>query len=199
MFTQTLILNSQYKPYNILDWKDAVTKMFSGSIEVLVQYDEVIGRIDRQTLSTFPKLKRALRQVIGSDVESLEIKVPAVAVIRRKLSNYKTGVKFSKTNVYTRDNFCCQYCGAKLPQTKLNYDHVIPRSQGGQTVWDNIVASCYTCNGKKANKTPDEANMPLLSVPTRPMVLPIAAGIFHYDRAKAPDEWMPFLDAVSAA
>ena len=86
MFTTTLILNQQYRPHEIVDWKDAVTRMFKGTVEVLVQYDEVIAHIDRQTLHTFPELKRALRQVIGTDAESLEIKVPAVTVLRRKLA-----------------------------------------------------------------------------------------------------------------
>lgn len=194
MYTQTLILNSKYQPHNVVDWKDAVTKMFSGSIEVLVQYDEVLAHLDRQTFNTFPKLKRALRQVIGTDVESMEIKVPAVAVIRRKLGDFKTGVKFSRTNVCLRDDFRCQYCNTRLPMTKLNYDHVIPRAQGGQTTWSNIVASCYACNTKKADNTPDQAGMPLLSVPTRPQMLPMTG--FQFDRSKAPEEWLPFLNVA---
>lgn len=110
MFTQTLILNQSYRPHEIVDWKDAVTRMFSGKIEVIVQYDEVLASIGRRTLDTFPDLKRALRQVIGTDAEYLEIKVPAVAVLRRKVGATKSGIKFSKINVCLRDDFSCQYC-----------------------------------------------------------------------------------------
>lgn len=188
---QTLILNQHYRPHEVTDWKDAVTRMFSHKIEVLVQYDEVIGCIDRQTLSTFPELKRALRQVIGTDAERIDIKVPAVAVIRRKLSHTKSGVKFSKINVCLRDDFRCQYCGEKLPMSQLNYDHVQPRSKGGKTVWENIVMSCYPCNDKKGNNLVHEVGMKLLSVPTKPKVLPMNEPFI--DVKRAPEEWKPYL------
>ena len=195
MFTTTLILNQQYRPHEIVDWKDAVTRMFKGTVEVLVQYDEVIAHIDRQTLHTFPELKRALRQVIGTDAESLEIKVPAVTVLRRKLASTKSGVKFSKINVCLRDDFKCQYCRTKLPMSLLNYDHVIPRAQGGKTTWENIVASCYPCNDKKAGRTPEQAGMTLLSVPVKPAVLPMNEP--YIDLRRAPPEWEPFVKKVA--
>ena len=191
MFTQTLILNTFYRPHDVVDWKEAATRMFNGKVEVLVQYDEVIGRIDRHTLQTFPKLKFALRQVLGTDAESLEIKVPAVAVIRRKLGPMKSGVKFSKINVCLRDNFTCQYCGTKLPMSQLNYEHVLPRSKGGKTIWENIVMACYPCNDKKSNKTPAEAGMLLLSVPVKPRVLPMNEPLI--DLKRAPLEWLPYV------
>ena len=197
MFTRTLILNQTYRPHEVVDWKDAVTRMFKGTIEVLVQYDEILAHLDRQTLHTFPDLKRALRQVIGTDAESLNIKVPAVAVLRRKVSNVKGGVKFSKINVCLRDDFRCQYCGTQLPMSKLNYDHVLPRSKGGDTVWENIVMACYTCNGKKKNLTPAEAGMKLLSVPMQPKVLPMNEPLI--DVAQAPAEWEPFIKGTRAA
>jgi 5-methylcytosine-specific restriction endonuclease McrA len=195
VFTTTLILNQQYRPHEIVDWKDAVTRMFKGTVEVLVQYDEVIAHIDRQTLHTFPELKRALRQVIGTDAESLEIKVPAVTVLRRKLASTKSGVKFSKINVCLRDDFKCQYCRTKLPMSLLNYDHVIPRAQGGKTTWENIVASCYPCNDKKAGRTPEQAGMTLLSVPVKPAVLPMNEP--YIDLRRAPPEWEPFVKKVA--
>jgi 5-methylcytosine-specific restriction endonuclease McrA len=193
VFTQTLVLNQHYRPHEVVDWKDAVTRMFKGTVEVLVQYDEVIAHIDRQTLHTFPDLKRALRQVIQTDVESLEIKVPAVAVLRRKLARMKSGVKFSKINVCLRDDFRCQYCNSKLPMSMLNYDHVIPRSQGGKTVWDNIVMACYPCNDKKGGRTPEQAGMTLLSVPVKPSVLPMNEP--YIDVRRAPPEWASFIAA----
>lgn len=191
MYTSTLILNQQYRPHNIVDWKDAVTDMFRGAVEVLVQYDEVLAHIDRQTLGTFPELRKALRQVIGTDAEELTIKVPAVVVLRRKVSAHKSGVKFSKINICLRDDFTCQYCGTKLPMSKLNYDHVIPRSKGGKTEWTNITISCYPCNDRKGNKTPEEAGMPLLSVPVKPKVLPMNEPFI--DHRRAPPEWEPFI------
>jgi len=190
---RTLVLNQAWKPHDIITWQDAVAAMFKGSIEVLAQYDEVLAVIGRQTLSSFPELRRALRQVVGTDTESLTIKAPAVAVLRRPVSMTKSGVKFSKINVALRDGFRCCYCGEKLPLSQLNYDHVLPRSQGGKTVWENIVMACYPCNSRKDNRTPEQAGMELLRVPVRPAILPMHSP--HIDLEKAPDEWRPFLQA----
>lgn len=188
---RTLILNNNYRPHESVDWKDAVTSMFGGKIEVLVQYDEVLTTIGRNHLKTFPELRAALRQVIGTDTDSITIHVPAVAVLRRSVAKTKSGVKFSKLNVATRDNFCCQYCGDRLPLSRLNYDHVVPRVRGGKTVWDNIVMSCYPCNGKKAGRTPEQAGMKLLSVPRKPRELPMVGPLI--EPRDAPTEWLPFL------
>jgi len=195
VFTQTLILTNHYRAHEVVGWQDAVTRMFSAKIEVLAQYDEILAVVGRETLRSFPDLKRALRQVIGTDAETLTIKVPAVAVLRRSIGSTKSGIKFSKINVCQRDNFTCQYCGHRLPMSHLNYDHVTPRSQGGQTVWDNIVTACYTCNSKKANRTPEQAGMKLLAVPMKPRVLPMTPPIINV--TTAPVEWRPYLEAAA--
>lgn len=196
-FARTLVLNSFYRPHEIVDWKDAVTRMFKGTIEVLAQYDEICGVLDKQMLATFPELKRALRQVIPTDVEKLVIKVPAVVVLRRKVATVKSGVKFSKVNVCLRDDFTCQYCSTKLPMSKLNYDHVVPRQKGGKTVWENIVMSCYPCNERKRNRTPNEAGMRLLNVPLKPAVLPMNEPILM-TKDQIPDEWVPYIGQYAA-
>jgi len=194
MYAQTLILNSHYRPHEVIDWKEAVTRMFNGKLQILAQYDEVLAHIDAQTLNTFPKLKSALRYLINTDVVSLEIKVPAVAVlssanVRRK----RDKVRFSKTAICYRDNFTCQYCGKKLPLSLLEKEHVIPKSQGGQSVWDNIVAACKPCNQEKAGMTPEQAGMPLLSVPVKPKSLPVPE--LYIVKDNAPIEWHPYLVA----
>jgi hypothetical protein len=192
-FTQTLILNQSYVPHEVVDWKDAVTRMFGGKIQVVAQYDEILAHIDRGTLRAFPELAVALRQVIGADVEAIEIKVPAVAVLLRHIRPVKTGVKFSKINVCLRDKFRCQYCGTRFKMSQLNYDHVVPRAQDGKTNWENIVAACPMCNSKKANRTPQQAGMPLLNTPVKPRVLPMNEPFI--DVGLAPEEWRPYLIA----
>lgn len=192
-FTQTLILNQYYVPHEIVDWKDAVTRMFGGKIQVVAQYDEILAHIDRNTLKLFPELAVALRQVIGTDVDSFDVKVPAVAVLLRHVRPVKTGVKFSKINVCLRDKFRCQYCGERFKMSQLNYDHVTPRAHGGKTVWENIVSACYTCNSHKADRTPLQAGMKLLSIPVKPKVLPMNEPLI--DVSGAPEEWRPYLAA----
>lgn len=91
----------------------------------------------------------------------------------------------------TRDRFSCQYCGNRLKGSELNYDHVVPRAKGGRTVWENIVTSCYPCNSKKANRTPEEAGLQLLSAPARPRTLPLNGPVI--DLSDSPVEWAPYL------
>jgi len=77
--------------------------------------------------------------------------------------------KFSRRNVMSRDRGCCQYCGKKFPLEELNFDHVVPRSQGGRTSWTNIVLSCVSCNSKKGGRTPKQAGMRLIRRPVEPV------------------------------
>ncbi len=194
-YTQTLILNQFYRPHEIVDWKDAVTRMITGKIEVIVQYDEILAHFKGPELRRdFPAMARALRNVIGSDVETIEVKVPAVAVLLKRVRQFKTGVKFSRINLCMRDDFKCQYCGTEFRMSELTYDHVVPRKQGGKTVWNNIVMACYKCNGYKGNRTPEQAGMPLLSVPTKPEVLPMNDLKVNGDTC--PEEWRPFIVAA---
>ena len=190
-YARTLILNQGFRPHAVVDWKKAVTKMLNGKLEVYAQYDEVLAHIDRHTLDTFPQLRRALRNVMGTDTDSITICVPAVAVLRRKVKHEKTGVKFSPINLCLRDKFRCQYCGDKLPMSRLNKDHVTPRHQGGKTTWTNIVMACYPCNSHKANRTPKQAGMTLLKVQLERKTLPMHEPFINLD--EAPVEWWPFL------
>lgn len=107
---------------------------------------------------------------------------------------YKRGVKFSRVNVLTRDGFRCCYCGHKKNARELNYDHVLPRAQGGRTDWLNIVASCRPCNSRKRNRTPQQAGMRMHFQPHKPRVLPMTAPLL-VDADKMPDIWRPYLAA----
>lgn len=85
---------------------------------------------------------------------------------------YSNRVKLSKYNLYVRDNYTCQYCNRHVSQfnkkERLTKDHVIPRDNGGESTWENLVTACSTCNHRKANRNPDEAKMRLLRLPFRP-------------------------------
>jgi 5-methylcytosine-specific restriction endonuclease McrA len=96
-------------------------------------------------------------------------------------------IELSRKNIIRRDNYRCQYCGKKT--STLTIDHVIPKSRGGTDTWDNLVAACVKCNNKKGNRTPSEANMPLLKKPRKPnhiMFLKQFMGTID-------DSWRPFL------
>src|SRR4051812_15668156 len=115
MNAQTLVLTPWYTPHKIISWQTAVVMSFLDKVEIVEEYDEILRS------------------------PSVSMKVPAVVRLKKSIGGIKRGVKFSKLNVLQRDGFRCQYCGAKGSADQLNYDHVIPRAQGGKTGWDNIV------------------------------------------------------------
>jgi 5-methylcytosine-specific restriction endonuclease McrA len=95
--------------------------------------------------------------------------------------------------VFTRDKYTCQYCGTMPHRSQLNLDHVIPRSLGGKTSWENVVASCVDCNRRKGGRTPEQARLRLLRSPARPRWSPfmtLAGSQVRYA------EWRPFLNVV---
>jgi 5-methylcytosine-specific restriction endonuclease McrA len=167
MMAETLLLTPWMMPHKIISWQTAVTMSFLGKVEVVAEYDEQI----RST--------------------SLAIRAPAVVRLKRPMGGMKRGVKFSRINVFTRDEFRCQYCGERKGAQELNYDHVVPRVQGGLTVWENIVTSCYDCNARKRGRTPDQAGMKLLRRPVKPKWLPIATAIPR-DPRRIPPAWSPY-------
>jgi hypothetical protein len=93
-----------------------------------------------------------------------------------------------------RDGFRCQLCGERFPSEDLTFDHVVPRSRGGLTTWDNIVTACVRCNTAKGDRTPAEARMRLLRPPKKPAYLP--AMTVKMDVRHIPDEWRPYWTAV---
>jgi len=100
-------------------------------------------------------------------------------------------VKFNRRNLFARDANTCQYCGKRFPTAELSLDHVIPRSKGGTTTWNNVVCACLACNVRKGGRTPDQAGLGLI----RPSVKPRRNPVIHVrlsDNRYA--SWKQFLD-----
>ncbi len=169
MSHKTLLLTPYYLPIKVLRWEDAVKMRYEGTADVVAEYEAEICS------------------------PSVTWKVPAVLRLRKLSRSDKRGVKFSRVNVYQRDGYRCQYCRQKFTARELSYDHVVPRSAGGRTTWDNIVTACKPCNTRKANRTCDESGMWPLSPPRQPKNLPMGGPII--DRDSAPEEWQAFLPA----
>lgn len=77
---------------------------------------------------------------------------------------------FNNRMLFRRDNYMCMYCGMSFCHTYLTRDHIIPRAQGGKDIWENVVAACKSCNNVKADRTPEQAGMPLLAIPFKPNI-----------------------------
>lgn len=193
--TRTLVLDSAYAPHRVVSWQRAALLLSAGRAEVVELYDEAIRAVSRDLAKTLEISKQmAAWFELGFDASDPNVYIVRVPSVVRLLSavGRKRVVKFSRVNVLTRDGFRCQYCGKRKPMHELNFDHVVPRSQGGRTTFDNVVSSCFPCNSRKANRTPAQAGMQLLSVPVRPKSLPIAA--LRADMLREPHEsWRSWL------
>jgi 5-methylcytosine-specific restriction endonuclease McrA len=108
----------------------------------------------------------------------------------------RASVRLSRRNIFLRDAYTCQYCARRSSARDLNLDHVMPRSRGGPTTWENVVCSCRVCNLEKGGRTPAEAGMKLLRKPSRPRWSPVLALAFSPTR---PREWDPFLSSLPGA
>lgn len=175
----TLVLNAEYQAHDFVSWRDAAELLYKGRAEVVELYGETVRVISREALRAISGARQLNAQMLAwfemgeaDDGGKFFLHVPAVIRLIGQLGR-KWSVKFSRINVLTRDNWTCQYCGKKKRAKELNYDHVIPRSRGGKTVWENIVMACYGCNSRKRDLTPSEAGMRLLKKPVRPRSLPI--------------------------
>lgn len=172
MEPRTLILNAWLQPHSIATWQAAIVLLVTEKADALENYEATVSS------------------------PSLTLAVPAVMRLRKEISKWKSGVKFSRVNVYTRDGFRCCYCGHKKTTRELNYDHVNPRERGGRTCWDNIVTACKKCNARKRNRTPVEAGMRMHFQPHKPRVLPMMAPLL-IDADTMPDIWRPYLAATA--
>jgi len=136
-----LVLNACYEPVNICSARRALTLVFKGAAMV--------------------------EHVSANTVRTSKINIPVPSVVR--LIHYKRIPRqnraASRKGIILRDAGTCQYCRAKSAPKNLTLDHVVPRSKGGESTWENLVACCFACNNRKANRTPQEAGMALAKPP----------------------------------
>lgn len=170
MHARTLVLTPWYLPYRIISWQHAITLICLRKVDLVVPYDEVVRS------------------------PSTSVPLPAVIRMRKKVHSNRYRIRFSRINVFMRDGFRCMYCGDQYRADGLTFDHVVPRSQGGRTDWDNILTACEGCNTKKGNRTPTEANMDPIRMPFKPKSLPVRPP--RIEVGPIPEEWRDFCEAL---
>ncbi|MFA5582483.1 MAG: HNH endonuclease [Paracoccaceae bacterium] len=140
-----LVLNADYRPLSyyplsLWPWQEAIKAAVLDRVAIVAQYDHVVRS------------------------PSVEIRIPSVVVLRDYVKPQKR-VAFTRFNLFLRDEFCCQYCGAR---GDLTFDHVIPRARGGRTSWENVVAACAPCNLRKGSMSLRQSGLSLRRAPRRP-------------------------------
>lgn len=183
---QVLVLNRSYFPINVTSVRRAFCLLYQGLARAVNSNYETFDFHSWAELSV---------EVHGETVGLVgrAIRVPRVILLVAYDRFPKREVRFSRLNIYARDRQRCQYCGAKLPKSELNLDHIIPKSRGGKTVWENVVCSCLSCNRKKGGRTPQEAGVKLLVSPRKPGWTPLFHASF---KERGYKEWLPFLNVV---
>jgi len=165
---QTLLLNATFEPLKVISWQRAMTLFVSGRAEIIETHEREVRAV---TFSfKLPSIVRLLRFV--------------------KVRNLHQ-VKFSRANIYVRDEYTCQYCAAVFAPEDLTFDHVVPVSQGGRRSWENIVTACMPCNRRKDDRTPERAGMTLLRAPRRPSASARFRATIGF--RKTPEAWRDYL------
>jgi 5-methylcytosine-specific restriction endonuclease McrA len=163
MKTSTLVLNRSYYAVQIADFKDVMSKLYTGEAQAL---DADLRTYDFKDWVDLSSLMEVHDHGFINTV-SLRIAIPEVIRLTRYDRLPRQDVKFTRSNILEHYRHLCAYCGIQV-RKEWNLDHVVPRSKGGTTDWTNIVLSCIPCNTRKADKTPAEAGMNLRVHPSRP-------------------------------
>ena len=193
-----LVLNKFYQAIRVVNARRAFSMLFREMAEVI--HIEADGHGQNKWLNLKFADWRELSQLKaefepdGYDwIHTVRFQIAVPRIIR--LLGYdklpRQEVKFNRRNIYARDSNRCQYCGKRHATTELSLDHVIPRSQGGRSSWENIVCCCIKCNVRKGGRTPEQAHMHLIAKPARPKRSPVI-NIRLADARYA--SWKQFLD-----
>ena len=166
----SLVLNADFRPLSyyplsLWPWQEAIKAVCLERVTILAEYDEVVRS------------------------QKTEFRLPSVVVLKEFVRPQKR-VAFTRFNLFLRDEFRCQYCGSR---GELTFDHVVPRSKGGITSWENVVAACAPCNLKKANKSLKASGMQLHKAPCAPTPAEMLAIGRHFPPGHLHESWVDFL------
>lgn len=165
-----LVLNADYRPLSyyplsLWSWQDAIKAVFLDRVNIVAQYDHCVHS------------------------PSFEMKLPSVVCLKNYVKPSRFPA-FTRFNVFLRDRFECQYCGSK---NDLTFDHLVPRSKGGQTTWDNVLAACSPCNLKKGNKLLKDCGMHVRHMPFQPTVHELHNNGRLFPPNYLHESWLDFL------
>jgi 5-methylcytosine-specific restriction endonuclease McrA len=146
-----LVLNADYQPLSyyplsVWNWQETIKAIFLDRVAVVAFYD------------------RAIRS------PGMELRLPSVVALKEYVPQNRRP-PFTRFNVFLRDRFVCQYCRAPFHTSELTFDHLVPRSRGGRTSWENIVTACCRCNLRKGSRLPQECGMQPMVRPAQPSMV----------------------------
>jgi len=188
-----LVLNKHYMAIRIVGAKRAFSLLFRELAEVVSLEEGRYSNYDFQSWCEVSQFRRQFEPDGHDWVSTVNFYIAVPRIIRLLFYDRlpRTDVKFNRRNIFARDKSRCQYCGRRQPTSELSLDHVIPRSMGGKSMWENVVCSCAECNIKKGGRTPKEARMTLIQKPIKPKHNPLVHVHLGHERYHS---WKQFLD-----
>ncbi len=199
--SSALVLNRGWMAIQITSVRRAISLIYQGHAKVVDPEDYQVYNFEDWSQVSQQMVEVGDNEFICSP--TLKIRVPRIIVLLLYDKLPKRHVSFSRKNIFERDRFQCQYCGEKPPSKKaalkwiedkaLTFDHVVPKSRGGRTTWDNIVTCCQSCNRKKGNHSPKEMGWKLIKKPAMPKWHPTVNIPLKIAPRK---EWANFLDVA---
>jgi 5-methylcytosine-specific restriction endonuclease McrA len=189
-----LVLNKLFMAIHIISVRRAICLLCKDVAEVVSLEDGQFLTYDFASWREVSEYRaRHFRQEDDDWIRTVTSEIQVPRVIR--LTDYeklpKQTVKFNRRNIFARDNNQCQYCGKRFPTAELSLDHIVPRSQGGTSSWENIVCACVSCNVRKGGRTPKQAHMGLIRRPEKPKRSPMLNLKLTQKKYKS---WQAFLD-----
>jgi 5-methylcytosine-specific restriction endonuclease McrA len=188
-----LVLNKHYMAIRIVGARRAFSLLFRQLAEVVSLEQGKYYNYNFQSWCEVSQFRRTFEPDGHDWVSTVNFYVAVPRIIRLLFYDRlpRNEVKFNRRNIFARDRNRCQYCGRKYPTTELSLDHIIPRSAGGKSVWENIVCACTACNIKKGGRTPQQAGMTLVLKPVKPKHNPLVHIHLGHQRYRS---WKQFLD-----
>jgi 5-methylcytosine-specific restriction endonuclease McrA len=191
--SSVLLLNRLYMALRVISAKRAMTLVYRDLAEVVSVEDGQYLSYDFEDWVEVSEAKAAFEPHEHDWIRTVRFQIAVPKIIRllvyEKLP--RVGVKLNRRNLFARDRNRCQYCGRHFSSRELSIDHVIPRSQGGVTSWENVVCACMRCNVRKGGRTPEQAHMNLVVKPMRPRRSPVLTVKLSDARYAS---WKQFLD-----
>jgi len=176
--SSVLVINRSYLPVHVVTVRRAFGLVYRQIADIIDVSDGMYASYDFPTWREISEFRAAEPSPDDEHIEWINsvnfvIQAPRVIRLIRFDRVPRQSLRFNRRNLLARDNHCCQYCGESFPHSRLSLDHVLPRSRGGTTTWENIVCSCLDCNTRKGDRTPKEARMTLRRDPKVPQQSPL--------------------------
>ena len=165
-----LVLNADFRPLSyyplsLWPWQEVIKAVFLDRVDVISTYEQEVRS------------------------PSFSMRLPSVVALKQYVAQDRPPA-FTRFNLFLRDAFACQYCGSP---SDLTFDHVVPRSRGGRTTWENIVTACAPCNLAKGGRTPFEAHMQPFREPRRPSMFELQERGRRFPPHHLHESWLDYL------